>query len=203
MAQDVNSTALDSNSQREFPLYQHKASGHWCKTIRGKRYYFGKDRAAALERWIREKTGVKKTLHEDKRYICELGAYRLTPTLETFRDFLVQNPGEVVVLVIEDYVEPAHLEAAFIESGLIDFVYRGEIGPPWPTLRELCDRGVPFTLTTTEPTSAHLQAVIGYDGNTETIIIRDPMEPHYRETVAESFLKQYEAHGPRGLLFML
>jgi hypothetical protein len=55
------------------------------------------------------------------------------------RDFLAANPGEVIVLVIEDYVEPAEMAAAFEESGLAELVYRGEPKPPWPTLRELVD----------------------------------------------------------------
>ena len=33
-------------------------------------------------------------------------------------------------IVIEDYVPPSDLEAAFTESGLVDFVYRSPLGPP-------------------------------------------------------------------------
>lgn len=36
-------------------LWQHKSSGHWCKTIKGKRHHFGKDKDAALEEWYRVK----------------------------------------------------------------------------------------------------------------------------------------------------
>jgi hypothetical protein len=70
---------------------------------------------------------------------CELGSLPLVPWLRTVHDFLASNPGEVVVLVLEDYVEPADLAAAFAESGLERFVYRGPTQPPWPTLRELLD----------------------------------------------------------------
>jgi hypothetical protein len=58
-------------------------------------------------------------------------------TLAGIREFLVLNPNEVLVIVIEDYVEPQEIETAFEESGLIDFVFRGEPRPPWPTLREM------------------------------------------------------------------
>jgi hypothetical protein len=68
---------------------------------------------------------------------CEIGAYELTPTLRDVRSFLLQNPGEVVILVVEDYVSPEDLARAFAESGLEGFVYRGPSGPPWPRLREL------------------------------------------------------------------
>ncbi len=72
---------------------------------------------------------------------CEIGAYPLVPTLKDVRSFLVQHPGEVVLMVVEDYVTPADLAAAFAESGLEDFVYRGPDGPPWPRLHELVASG--------------------------------------------------------------
>ena len=70
---------------------------------------------------------------------CELGAVPLVTMLEGVRDFLVENPGEVLVFVIEDYVTPADIEAEFRESGLDRFVYRGGVVPPFPTLREMID----------------------------------------------------------------
>ena len=70
---------------------------------------------------------------------CELGAVPLVPMLEGVRDFLVQHPGEVLVFVIEDYVIPADIEAAFRDSGLERFVYRGAVTAPFPTLREMID----------------------------------------------------------------
>jgi hypothetical protein len=70
---------------------------------------------------------------------CELGAVPLVTMLEGVRDFLVENPGEVLVFVIEDYATPADVEAAFRESGLERFVYRGGATPPFPTLREMID----------------------------------------------------------------
>jgi hypothetical protein len=70
---------------------------------------------------------------------CELGAQPLVPMLEGVRGFLVRNPGEVVVFVIEDYVTPDDMAAAFRESGLDRFVYRGPVTTPFPTLREMID----------------------------------------------------------------
>ncbi len=77
---------------------------------------------------------------------CEVGAYEVVPTLRQVRSFLIQNPGEVVVIVVEDYVDPLDLAAAFEESGLLDLVYRGPSGPPWPTLRELVVSGQPVVV---------------------------------------------------------
>jgi hypothetical protein len=71
---------------------------------------------------------------------CELGALRLVPVLRDVRDFLVANPGEVLIFVIQDEgVTPQDIERCFRESGLIDFVYRGPARPPWPTLREMVE----------------------------------------------------------------
>jgi hypothetical protein len=83
---------------------------------------------------------------------CELGALPLVPWLRTVRDFLAANPGDVLVLVIEDYVTPGDLAAAFKESGLDTLVYGGPAESPWPTLRELAEsrqRVLVFTETGT------------------------------------------------------
>jgi tetratricopeptide (TPR) repeat protein len=65
--------------------------------------------------------------------------------------------------------------------------------------QRLIDAGIPFTLTTTEATSAHLQAVVGYDGRLGTLIIRDPYLRNRREVTADKFLARYRAFGPRGM----
>jgi hypothetical protein len=67
---------------------------------------------------------------------CELGASELVPALGDVRAFLVRHPDDVVLMVIEDYVAPEDLAAAFEESGLADLVHRGPT-PPWPTLGQL------------------------------------------------------------------
>jgi hypothetical protein len=70
---------------------------------------------------------------------CELGALKFVSVLSDMREFLVANPGEVLVVVIQDEsVEAKDIERCFKESGLIDFVYKGTAGP-WPTLREMVD----------------------------------------------------------------
>lgn len=68
---------------------------------------------------------------------CELGAYPVGPTLERIRDFLVLHPGEVVVMVVEDYVAPEDLGRAFEAAGLAQLAFKGPVGPVLPTLGEL------------------------------------------------------------------
>jgi hypothetical protein len=71
---------------------------------------------------------------------CELGGTLLIPMLRQIREFLVMNPNEVIAFVIQDEgVTPKDIEKCFQESGLIDFVYRGPVGPPWPTLRTMIE----------------------------------------------------------------
>jgi Short repeat of unknown function (DUF308) len=70
---------------------------------------------------------------------CELGATEITGALRDVRDFLVEQPDEVLVIVIEDYVLPAAIVAAFEESGLAEKIYRGAPAGPFPTLREMID----------------------------------------------------------------
>ncbi len=69
----------------------------------------------------------------------------------------------------------------------------------WESAVALIDRGVPFTLTTVEPTSAHLQACIGYDSLRGTLLIRDPFLPMFSEFVAEPLFERYKSSGPRGM----
>jgi hypothetical protein len=72
---------------------------------------------------------------------CELGATELTEALRQVREFLVEQPDEVIVIVIEDYVLPSAVVAAFEQSGLAEKVYRGPPTGPFPTLREMIDSG--------------------------------------------------------------
>lgn len=73
--------------------------------------------------------------------LCELGATRLVPSLATVRDFLVANPREVLIIIIEDMVPPEAIARACEESGLDEFVYTGPVEPPWPTLGEMAAGG--------------------------------------------------------------
>jgi cellulose synthase operon protein C len=69
----------------------------------------------------------------------------------------------------------------------------------WQSAVALIDRGIPFTFTTIEPTSGHLQAVIGYDSRLRMLIMRDPYHRHCVEAWADSLLERYRSTGPRGM----
>ena len=70
---------------------------------------------------------------------------------------------------------PNHSERQWaIENGW----FTTEFTVTWESAQKVIDAGIPFTLTTPEVRSSHLQAVIGYDDARHTLIIRDPGERH-------------------------
>ena len=94
---------------------------------------------------------------------------------------------------------PNHSERSWAEDQ--GFVVR-EFTADWARTRALIDAGIPFTLTTTWPGGAHLQAVIGYDALRGTLLIRDPFNRTHGEFEAESLFAAMQATGPRGLILL-
>ncbi len=70
---------------------------------------------------------------------CEIGSIRWVDGMREVRDFLLANPGEVVILSIEDATTPEDTVAGIEKAGLGPYIYRGPNGPDWPTLGELID----------------------------------------------------------------
>jgi hypothetical protein len=72
---------------------------------------------------------------------AELGATPFMDALDEVHDFMVENPNEVIVIVIQDEgVLPADVAAAFQKSGLLEMVYKGPVTAPWPTLGDMVAR---------------------------------------------------------------
>jgi hypothetical protein len=71
---------------------------------------------------------------------CELGATPLTQALSEIDQFLTGNPGEVVILLLQDQISPEDTAKAFIASGLVKRVYQPDVTGALPTLRELIER---------------------------------------------------------------
>jgi hypothetical protein len=86
--------------------------------------------AAALARTLRER---QEPAGRGERGLylchsfCELGATPLADALGDLRDFLVRNPGEVVVVINEDYVRPEDFVAAVTDAGLGELADRGPL----------------------------------------------------------------------------
>jgi hypothetical protein len=70
---------------------------------------------------------------------CELGAVDAMQAFRQIAAFLRHNPGEVLLIDVEDYVRPEDIVRLVEASGLGEFVYRGPFEPPLPTLGEMID----------------------------------------------------------------
>jgi hypothetical protein len=71
--------------------------------------------------------------------VCELGATRMVDAMRTIRRFLQRNPGEVVMLLSEDYVRERDLDKVYRRSGLAPYLVTLDRLEPLPTLRQLVD----------------------------------------------------------------
>jgi hypothetical protein len=98
---------------------------------------------------------------------CELGATPLADGLDAIHDFLVTHPGEVVVVINQDYVTPTDFVAAVGRAGLADLVYRPPVTGEWATLGELVrdDRRLVFLAENKAGAAPWYQ--LAYDGMTE------------------------------------
>ncbi len=112
----------------------------------------GKDREAMVELYGAEVVEARERiaaglgpLEDRELYLChgfcELGATPLREALRDVRRFLATNPGEVVIVFIQDEAPAEDIAAAFVEAGLERYAYAhpGRTAP-WPTLGELIDR---------------------------------------------------------------
>jgi hypothetical protein len=71
---------------------------------------------------------------------CELGGTPLDSVLGDIHDFLVANPGAVLVVINQDYVSPRDFVAAVHKAGLAGLAYRGPTADGrWLTLRQMID----------------------------------------------------------------
>jgi hypothetical protein len=98
---------------------------------------------------------------------CEIGGTSLGSALRDIRDFLVANPGAVIVVVNQDYVRPPDFVAAVDDAGLSKLAYRGPVDGDWPTLREMIDRDERVVFLAENHAGAAPWYHLAYDGITE------------------------------------
>jgi hypothetical protein len=73
--------------------------------------------------------------------LCELGAEPLDQELGVIRDFLERHPDQVLILLVEDYVPPSAIAAAFEQASLTRYAASLRRDAPVPTLGGLVRRG--------------------------------------------------------------
>jgi len=99
--------------------------------------------------------------------LCELGSTPLSSVLDDLRAFLVTHPGDVLVVINQDYVTPQDFVAAVKEAGLEDFVYRGATSGDWPTLGQMVDSNQRLVLLAENHAGAAPWYHLAYDKITE------------------------------------
>lgn len=72
----------------------------------------------------------------------------------------------------------------------------------WPTTCALIGAGVPIALSTQHVAGGHLQAVVGYDPLRQTLLVRDPSQPHHAEYEAATLFDQQQSGGPRAMVML-
>jgi hypothetical protein len=78
---------------------------------------------------------------------CELGATDLIESLQGVDDFLAQNPEQVVMLILQDYLTGAETEKVFEQAGVLDRVWPLDVDQPMPLLRDLVESGRTLVVT--------------------------------------------------------
>ncbi len=73
--------------------------------------------------------------------LCELGGTKMVDFLGVIRTFMELNPGQVVILFDEDYVDERDLQSVFKRAGLLSHLETLQRGRPLPTLGELIRSG--------------------------------------------------------------
>lgn len=97
---------------------------------------------------VHKAEGIAMLCHGPNSAFCRLGQRPLKDTLTDFRLFLKANPNEVLTLILENYVSPELLEAAFKESQTLALTTTHRLGTPWPTLAEMIRSGKKIVVLT-------------------------------------------------------
>jgi tetratricopeptide (TPR) repeat protein len=195
--------------ERLAPLLD-KDMGQWLEARRSDVAYFLGEHDVALEHAKKVKGGfyeqIVKRLEnpptDTRRVVLGVGFVRqhhqtcAPATLASLARFW-NMPGDHLELAaaISYAGTPHHSERRWAQEN--GWVVR-EFTATWDSAVAVLDRGLPFTLTTTEPASSHLQACIGYDARRGTLIIRDPSLRHQAEFQAAGLFERYKSTGPRG-----
>ncbi len=71
-----------------------------------------------------------------------LGGHKpLLDGLLEIKQFLDDNPEEIVTIIFESYVSMSDAENVFIQAGLLGYTHTQTLGDPWPTLNDMIAAG--------------------------------------------------------------
>jgi hypothetical protein len=72
---------------------------------------------------------------------CELGAVRFSDVVDVLRRFLAEHRGEVLVIVVQDELDPNELVSVIEDGGLAQYVATVDPSRPLPTLGSMVESG--------------------------------------------------------------
>jgi len=75
---------------------------------------------------------------------CVFGSRPFLSVLQTFVEFMEENPREVIMLALQQETTHTDIIDVVEQSGLEPFLHSQTVGALWPTLRELIDSGRRF-----------------------------------------------------------
>ena len=78
---------------------------------------------------------------------CELGATDMVESLQGIDDYLDQNPEQVVMLILQDYLTGAETAEVFEQAGVLDRVWPLGVDELMPQLRDLVESGRTLVVT--------------------------------------------------------
>ncbi|HNX05906.1 MAG TPA: hypothetical protein PKI32_10420, partial [Opitutales bacterium] len=72
----------------------------------------------------------------------------------------------------------------------------------WENATALIARGVPFAFSQRHTTSAHMQALVGFDRTRGVFLVMDPGSPYRAERIADALLEAMAPSGAMGIVFI-
>ena len=83
--------------------------------------------------------------HDQEVYLCHgycwLGKRKLIHDLVELKDWLDDNPREIVSIFFESYVGKKPVVELFEQSGMIDYVHHQALEQDWPSIIDMIDSG--------------------------------------------------------------
>jgi hypothetical protein len=124
-----------------------------------------------------------------------LGSQDLNDDLVEIRQFLDNNPNEVVTLILECYVSAATMEHELNVSGLSSYLFTKVAGQPWPTIQEMIDNNERLVVFTDEDDAGAGQDWYHYAWDYM-------VETHYSVNDVQDFTDQYNRGDASNDLFI-
>ena len=119
----------------------HKASGNFCKTVNGKRFYLGKDRDEAIETWFKFKSDFEVGI-DPRKVKRQIATKRLT-VRDGCNLFLNSRKSEIMHNTWQNLREQCYHIVALLGAD----TQIGTLGPEhFAVLRDHYDNGNPITL---------------------------------------------------------